>query len=101
MHVRQRVSRDGIGMHERRRQVCVVQQRLLQGRKFLQTIHLHVQQRVSSDWISMHERRPQVRVVQHRMVQGRKFLRTNKSVYLPSWHSSLEHGMFIPRSPQM
>ena len=67
MHVQQRVSGDGIGMHERRRQVRVVQHRVLSERYHVCGVHVHVQQRVSGDGIGMHEGRRQVRFVRCRL----------------------------------
>ena len=60
MHVQQRVSGDGGGMHERRRQVCIVQRRVLPERSLLCgkcDKVMQVQQRVSCDRISMPEQR--------------------------------------------
>ena len=55
VHVQQRVSGDGIGMHEQRRQVRIVRRRLRSKRSRVCGVYVHVQQRISGDGIRMHE----------------------------------------------
>ena len=62
MHLRQRVSGDGIRLHERWRQVRVVRRRVLSERRLVHVdVHVYLQQRVSGDGNGMHEQRRQVR----------------------------------------
>jgi hypothetical protein len=71
VHVQQRVSGDGTGVHEQRRQVRVMQHRVLSERYRVYSVHVHVQQRVSGDGTGMHEQRRQVRIVQRRVLSER------------------------------
>ena len=61
-------------MHQQRRQVRVVQHRVLSERYRVCGVHVYVQQRVSGDWISMHEQRRQVRFVRHGILSERNQL---------------------------
>ena len=94
--MQQRVSGDGIGMHERWPHVRVVQHRVLSERYRVCGVHVHVQQRVSGDGIGMHEQRRQVCVMQQRVLQGRERLQSvlvGTSPRLYHFHRLLVQGM--------